>query len=98
MTNSICLTDDISPTMIMRAEFTVLGETHEFPIPPPLANVCNWLIEGSCPTSPGQLMTQSAAMPIIVDFHGGVPAVARMRIYNANGSPIVCSIINVRIY
>lgn len=83
----------------MRADLTALGETIDFPIPAPIANVCNWLVGRNCPVSPDQgVITKSSAIPLITDLHGGIPAQARMRIYNASGSPAVCAIINLRIY
>ena len=82
----------------MRVDLTALGETIDFPIPAPIANVCNWLVDRNCPVSPGQAVTKSSAIPLITDLHGGIPATARMRIYNGSGSVAVCAIINIRIY
>lgn len=92
------LTDEATDSMILRAEMTALGETFEFPIPAPIANVCNWLVDRNCPVTPGLAVTKSSAIPLITDLHGGIPAVVRMRIYNASGTPAVCAVLNVRIY
>lgn len=82
----------------MRADLTALGETIDFPIPAPIANVCNWLVDRNCPVAVGEALTKSSAFPIIIDFQGGVPAQVRMRIYNGSGSAVVCANLNLRIY
>lgn len=84
--------------MTLEIDLTALGETVVYPVPPALANVCNWLVVGSCPVQPGHLITQSAAIPVIVDFQGGVPVVLRSRIYNDSGNVLSCSMIHARIY
>lgn len=82
----------------MEIELTAFGETHPYPVPPALANVCNHLQGRGCPVAAGERITHAAGIPVIVDFGGGVPIVMRSRIYNQSGSVLSCSIINARIY
>lgn len=84
--------------MRLEIDVTAFGETNPFPVPDPLANVCNWLSGGSCPLAQGQEVTQIAAIPVIVEFEGGIPLQLRSRIYNESGSMMSCSIINARVY
>lgn len=77
---------------------TAFGETHPYPVPPLLANVCNHLSGSSCPVTAGQSITHAAGIPVIVDFGGGIPVTLRSRIYNQSGSVMSCSVINARIY
>lgn len=84
--------------MRLEIELTAFGDTIDYPVPPALANVCNHLSVGSCPTTAGQSVTHAAGIPVIVDFGGGIPITLRSRIYNASGSVMSCSVINARVY
>ncbi len=90
--------DENSATLTLEIELTAFGETIDYPVPPPLANVCNHLAGRGCPVTAGESVTHASSIPVIVDFGGGIPVTLRSRIYNGSGSVMSCSVINARIY
>lgn len=82
----------------MEIDLAVFGGVIPFPVPPLLANVCNHLVDRGCPVSVGERIVQSSAIPVIVDFGGGIPITLRARIYNGSGSVLSCTVINARVY
>jgi len=92
------LANENSTSLTMEVDIIAFGETSVFPVPAILANVCNWLVQGACPTQPGAMLTHSSAIPIITEHHGGIPVTFRARIYNASRNYTVCTIVQAVIH
>lgn len=70
-------------------------------LPPGAENACNSLIVGSCPVIVGQPLTQGTTIPVLTEYHGGIPATLRFQIsdvMHGHEHICVCTLVNVVIH
>lgn len=71
------------------------------PLPPGAENACNSLIVGACPVTEGQALTHGATIPVLTDYHGGIPAQLRFQIsdqMHGHEHICTCTLVNVVIH
>lgn len=70
-------------------------------LPPGAENACNGLINGSCPVTVGEQLTHGEAIPVMSEYHGGIPAQLRVQISDqVDGIEhiVFCTIVNLILY